>query len=259
MSDTTLERARVPYADPALYDLIYSWYDPDLAFYVDAAKAAGGPVLEVACGTGRILIPTLEAGADIQGIDLSPAMLDRLRAKAHARWLEPDVRVGDMRDFTMPRRYRLITIPFRAFLHLLTSDEQIAALRCVREHLEPGGAMILNVFFPSFTYVLEHDGKRALERAIEDPDTGDRYEIWSTPRYDRVNQIVTSEREVIGPIGGPDPPVRRTGFTLRWVFRWEMELLLRAAGFNRWDVRGGFDGKPLEHESDEMVWTAWRD
>lgn len=247
------------YADPALYDLIYSWYQDDVDYYVGAARDAGGPVLEIACGTGRILLPSLEAGADIQGIDVEPAMLERLRAKAAARGLRADVHAGDMRDFTMPRRYRLITIPFRAFLHLHTIEDQIAALRCIREHLEPGGALTFNVFFPSYTYVLEHDGKRGLEREIVDPETRDRYAIWSTPRYDVVNQRLTSHREIVGPLGGADPPVRHTGFTLRWIFRWEAELLLRAAGFLRYHVAGGFDGRPLAHESDEMVWTAWRD
>ncbi len=243
------------YTDPALYDLIYSWYDADLAFYLEKARAARGPVLEAGCGTGRILIPTLAAGVDIEGIDREPAMLARLKDKAAAQKLAPRVHVADMRDFTMPRHYALITIPFRAFMHLATTDDQIRALRCMREHLQPGGFLVFNLFFPGFRYIVEHHDQRMHERDVTDPEGGQSVSIWSTPHYDAVNQILTSEREVLDSTG----ETKRYGFTLRWTFRYEMELLLRAAGFQRFQVWGGFDRRPLEHEIDEMVWTAWRD
>src|SRR6266516_7147029 len=84
----TMQRNQdTPYVDPELYDLVYSWYDADLAFYLETARAARGPVLEAACGTGRVLIPTREAGVDIDGFDREPAMLERLRAKAACRGL----------------------------------------------------------------------------------------------------------------------------------------------------------------------------
>src|SRR6185503_13374195 len=131
------------------------WYKVDIDFYVAAAKAARGPVLELACGTGRVMIPCLEAGADVDGLDLRADMLDALRRKAAAKGLVPRVVQGDMRDFTMPRRYSLITIPFRAFLHLQTTDDQLRALRCVRDHLEPGGALLFNVFHPGFEHLID--------------------------------------------------------------------------------------------------------
>ena len=243
------------YTDPAAYDLIYSWYDVDIAFYIDQARAARGPVLEVGCGTGRILIPTLAAGVDIEGFDREPGMLERLESKAAAQKLQARVHVADMRDFTMPRKYALITIPFRAFMHLMTTDDQVRALRCMREHLQPGGALVYNLFYPGFRYIVENDGKRGHERDVTDPARG-TVSIWSTPRYDLVDQTLTSEREVIYADTGETV---RYGFTLRWTFRFEMELLLRAAGFQRFQVWGGFDRRPLEHETDEMVWTAWRD
>ena len=88
------------------------------------------------CGTGRVLLPTLEASVDIEGLDLHPGMLDVLRKKAAALGPAPRVHLADMRDFTLARRFALITVPFRAFMHLLTTEDQLRALRCMREHLE---------------------------------------------------------------------------------------------------------------------------
>ena len=123
------------YVQPEVYDLYYSWLTHDIPFYVARAREARGPVLEVGCGTGRILLPTFQAGADIDGLDLHPGMIEVLRRKASALGLGPRVFRADMRDFTMPRRYALITIPFRAFMHNLTTDDQLRTLRCCREHL----------------------------------------------------------------------------------------------------------------------------
>ncbi len=250
------------YIVPDLYDAIYSWYGDDVAFYVAAARDAGGPVLEVGCGTGRILIPTLEAGADIEGIDLNPGMLEVLRAKAAARGLTPRVTVGDMRDFTLPRRFSLITIPFRAFLHNLTTEDQLATLVRCREHLAPGGTLVFNSFYPSFDYIVNHTNQvgMTLERELTLDDSGRRIEIWSHHVHDRVNQVLSADKEVrVFDAQGGVAAVHPHRFRLRWFYKAEMELLLRVAGFARWQVRGGFDGRPLERDTDEMVWTAWRD
>jgi len=247
---------RAPCVDPALYDLVYSWYDSDLAFYRAAARAARGPVLEAACGTGRVLLPIRADGVDIDGFDREPAMIRHLERKAAERGLDVHARVQDLRDFTMPRRYALIIIPFRAFMHLTTTDEQLAALTRVREHLAPEGALLFNLFYPSFAFMKERAGQRILEREFLDPASGRNVQLWDTTRYDIVNQAMQADRDV--ELRAPDGTleVHRYGFELRWSFRFELELLLRVAGFSRWDVRGGFDGRPLEREADEMVWTA---
>ena len=249
-----------PYADAELYDVIYSWYTVDIPFYVELAKRSKGPVLEIGCGSGRVLLPTLEAGVNADGLDLAPDMLKVLAAKASAKGLTPRLVQGDMRDFEMPRRYALITIPFRAFQHLDATEDQLRALRCMRDHLEPGGSLVLNLFYPAVKYVAEFANQRRLEREITHPETGLPVAMYATTTYDMVNQTLRTEREIIesdarGYVGA----TKRMGFMMRWFYRYEMELLFRNAGFARWDVRGGFDGRPLEHDTDEMVWTAWKD
>jgi hypothetical protein len=165
-----------------------------------------------------------------------------------------------MRDFTMPRRYALVTMPFRAFLHNLSTEDQLRTLRCIREHLKGGGALVFNVFHPSLERLVEPDGEERLEREFPHPETGLSVGVYSRRRIDRVNQILRAEME----IRESDPrgyagAVHSHNVTLRWVYKAEMELLLRAAGFNRYAVAGGFDGRPLERDTDEMIWTAWKD
>ncbi|HMD30950.1 MAG TPA: class I SAM-dependent methyltransferase, partial [Candidatus Acidoferrales bacterium] len=122
----------------------------DVEFYVAEARAAGGAVLELGCGTGRVLLPTARAGISITGLDASANMLARCRAKLAE---EPEavrgrtelVR-GDLADFDLGRQFPLITIPFRPFQHLLTVEQQLGCLRAARRHLAPGGRLIFDVF-----------------------------------------------------------------------------------------------------------------
>ena len=248
------------YIRPDFYDIAYSWHTDDIPFYVARAKAAGGAVLEAGCGTGRVLLPTLEAGVEIDGFDLHPGMIEVLRGKAAALGLSPRLAVADMRDFTMPRRYALITIPFRAFQHLLTTADQVAALRCLREHLEGGGALLFNVFFPSFEALVRPDGEQALEREFPHPTSGLPIAMYVSRRADRVQQVIRVEREIVeSDARGYAAATHRDRFSMRWTWKPEMELLLGAAGFSRWSVEGGFDGRPLAQDATEMVWTAWKD
>ncbi len=248
------------YTPPELYDLVYSWYDADRAFYVNRAKDAHGPVLEVGCGTGRILIPTLEAGVDIDGLDLRQGMIEICRRKAAALGRQPNLVVADMRDFTMPRRYGLITMPFRVFQHAMTTADQLRTLRIIREHLEPGGALLFNVFFPNYARLAGPDGEQVLEREFAHPETGLPVMYYTTAYRDRVDQTMRIEAEIVesdarGYVGRS----HQHEFSMRWTFRAEMELLLHTAGYTRFEVLGGFEGQPLDNDMAEMIWTAWRD
>lgn len=249
-----------PYFDPELYDVVYTQVRvDDIPFYVDLARREGGPVLEIGCGTGRVLIPSLEAGIEIHGLDLEAAMLERLRAKAAARGLVPKVFQGDMRDFTMPGRYRLVTIPFRSFLHCETTDDQIRTLRCIREHLEPGGLLALNVFYPCIDIIATLDGVRNLSIETTHVETGRPVKVYDVAHYQRALQRVSVDREVALEDETGAPTTVSYSFELRWIYRFEMELLLRAAGFSHFEFRGGFDGRPLTSDREEMVVLARRD
>ena len=249
-----------PYADAELYDVIFAGYREDLDFYLSAAKQARGPVLDVGCGTGRVMIPCLQAGVDMDGIDLHAEMLAVLKRKAEALGLKPRVYQADMRDFTTPRRYALVIIPFNAFVHNLTTEDQLKTLRVCREHLELGGALTISLFHPSFDLITSPEGVPALEMETTHPETGRTLRLYDTRSMDRVNQVQYSKNEIQElDAAGNVTAVHRSETTMRWTYKAEMELLLHLAGFARWQIAGGFDGRPLVSDGDQMIVTTWRD
>src|SRR5262249_37984346 len=135
-------------------------------------REAKGPVLEVACGTGRILLPCLEAGVDIEGLDLFEPMLKTLRAKAAEMRLAPRLHQADMSEFSLARRYSLVMIPFNAFIHNMTQEAQVNCLKCCREHLLPDGVLAFDTFFPSLDIIAATQDTRVLEGELPHPQTG---------------------------------------------------------------------------------------
>jgi SAM-dependent methyltransferase len=249
-----------PYETPDVYDLVLESFRDDLPFWLEEAQAADGPVLEVACGTGRVLLHLLEHGVDADGLDLYPAMLERLEAKARARGLEVRVQRADMRAFVAPRRYRRVFIAFNGFAHCETIADQLGCLRCCREHLEPGGAVVLHMSYPGMAYWLEPEGGRVLEMEVAHPVTGHPVRMYDTRQRDRSGQRQHSLTEVEElDAAGRVLQVHRFETSQRWVYRFELELLLRNAGFSRWQVLGGFDRRPLERDTDPLLAFGWRD
>jgi SAM-dependent methyltransferase len=235
----------------AFYDHIVAYLGrSDAAFYVDAAKRSGGPVLEVGCGTGRVLLPTAEAGIEITGIDLSEDMLDVCRRRLSER---PDavrsrVRLvrADMRDFDLSETFRLVTVPFRPFQHLLTTDDQLRCLACLRRHVDDGGRLILDVFNPGL-HLLSADNVG--EEIGEEPEftlaDGSRVvRTYRTTSRDLFDQTIGVE--FIYHVTRQDGSEERLvdAFPLRYLFRFELEHLLVRAGFRLESLYGGFDKKP---------------
>jgi len=249
-----------PYEAPDLYDLLFESFAFDVPYWLEVANTAGGPVLEVACGTGRILLRLLHAGVDVDGVDAYPAMLDQLREKARSRGLEPCVFQGDMRDFTMPRRYQRVICAFNAFAHCETIDDQLRALRCIREHLEPGGVLVLHMSYPSLALWTDPNGEPVLELQSTHPINGNTLQLWDTRFKNTVGQCQRSQIEVRElDATGRCLDSQRFETLQRWVYRYEFELLLRHAGYARWDIRGGFQNEPLEHDDQQMIVWAWKD
>jgi SAM-dependent methyltransferase len=247
-----------PFDDGALYDVIMGGLDIGLDFYRGLAQAAGGPVLDVACGTGRIMLPCLQRGLDVDGLDLFAGMLTRLREKAAALGLRPQVYQACMSSFRLSRRYALVMIPFNAFVHNLTTDEQITCLVCCREHLLPGGMLAFDTFFPAPAIITTPDNTRVLELETTHPDTGLPVRMYDTRSFNRVEQRQHSEMDIeMLDAAGNVTAVHHSQTTIRWIYKYEMELLLRVAGFARWQISGAFDGRPLVNETDAMIVQAW--
>jgi len=251
---------RSPFDDPYLYDVLLGDYRFDLDFYLELARQASGPVLEVACGTGRILIPCLQAGVDIDGVDLSAPMLQLLREKAARLGLRPIVYEADMRDFSLPRRYVLIFIAFNGFVHNLTTEDQIRCLRTCREHLSPGGTLVVTIFHPGLQFLSGPEGTPVLEATATDPATNLPVRIYDTRMLNRVEQLQHSQIEIQElDSEGRVAASHHSETTMRWTYKTEMELLLQAASFSRWQICGDFNGRPLTGENDIMLVYAWKE
>ena len=131
-----------------LYDHVVPYRErTDVDFFVEAARDARGPVLEIGCGSGRVLIPCARAGVPVTGLDRSGDMLAVCRARLENE--PPHVRSavnlvqGDMRQFELGRSFALATIPFRPFQHLVTVEDQLSCLACIRRHLVDGGRLVV--------------------------------------------------------------------------------------------------------------------
>ena len=229
------------------YDAIAELYDPwsrtvreDIGFYVAEARKAGGPVVELGVGTGRIAIPTAQAGVAVIGVDSSEGMLAVCRRHAKEAGVADllDLRVGDLRRPPVEARVRLVTSPFRAFLHLQSDEERLGALAAVRELLLPGGRFVFDVFAPSREDVTETDG-RWLER-----EPG----IWERADWDLEQRILTLS--VRGESG-------QTSMRLAWLPPERWRLLLERAGFEVVGCYGWFDLSPYRGGED-TVWVARR-
>jgi SAM-dependent methyltransferase len=232
----------------------------DREFYLSYARRARGPVLELGCGTGRILIPLAEAGFHVTGLERSPAMRARCRAKLAS--LPADVRRrlqvarGDMRRFRLRRRFALVIIPYRGFHHLLRAEDQMACLRAVRRHLLPGGVLLLDLFCVGASSTAPAGSARELlpETKLHD---GRRVRLTLGEEHtDWVRQ--NSEQEMIfrvrHPAGGRQ--IVRSKFSLRLFSRFEVEHLLARCGFRVTNRFGGFDKRPLSDHSPHWLFEA---
>ena len=247
-----------PFDDGDDYDILLGSLDYGLAFYQKLANEANGPILDLACGTGRVMLPLLQEGLDVDGVDLYEGMLTRLKTKAEALGLEPRLYQSDMASFSIDRQYSLIIIPFNAIVHNLTTDAQIACLECCRGHLLPGGLLAFDTYFPGAGLIMAPQGNRVLEIEMPDPKTGLTIRLWDTRRFDLVRQFQYSQMDMeFLDAEGNVADVHQTQTTVRWIYKDEMGLLLRVAGFERWEISGDFEGRPLEKETDAMIVKAW--
>jgi len=252
--------------DPAVYDAQVVGPPGDVVFYLALAKeaqAAGHPVLELASGTGRVAIPIARERVRVVGLDSSPDMLARAAEKSEGlstvRWVE-----GDMREFALPERFGLAFIAFRSFQHMLTAEDQLSCLGCVRRHLVPGGRLAVHIFNPDIFVMGQWLGARQgdLQRRGDDyrhPRTGRSAKGWESRQYHPASQEVetTFLDEELDDEGAVVSRVYRN-LRLRYIFRYEMEHLWARAGFEVEALYGDFFGGPFEDTSPEMVWVARR-
>jgi ubiquinone/menaquinone biosynthesis C-methylase UbiE len=247
-----------------VYDFQYGTTTFDLDFYVEEALASQPPVLELACGTGRVTLPIAQADVPIVGVDSSARMLEKAQEKAAKLGVLPVIWVqADMRDLDLDERFGLVICPARSFLHLLDPDDQVQALTNIREHLLPGGRFILNLFVPHLQMIHEHSTTTQqmlrLLHELTDPESGARIAVWGSRRYDVHRQRIHQQfRYEELDDEGFVVAARYRSYTLCYIWPREMEHLLARCGFGIEAVYGWFDRRPFDANSGEQIWVARR-
>jgi SAM-dependent methyltransferase len=252
------------YSEPALYDLLFPNAGEDAPvgadariqriaaserFYVDQARRSSGPVLELACGSGRLTVPVAKAGVPITGADLSAPMLAAARAKAAGAGVDIEFMEADMRTFDLGRRFNAIFITGNSLLHLLRIEDLKACLRRARSHLTPGGRLVFDISKWDLGQLAGDSGER---RPVLNAPVAGRGEITieETATYDSAEQV----RHMVWYVSGPSASdFRIIDYSLRVIFPQELLLLIEATGFGLDARYGEFTLDPFDSSSPRQV------
>lgn len=245
------------------YDEAYATKEglDDQSFYVEIARTSGGPVLELACGTGRILLPIAREGIAIHGVDSSLPMLEVLQDKLRQ---EPkdvhelvSVMHGDIRNFRSNRQYPLVIIPFRPLQHMYTVEDQVAALHTAAFHLEDEGRLVFDVFYPKFESLNSKIGEEFLE--LEWRPKCDCNKI--IRRYlrkesvDKINQTFTATF-IFRTYEGEKLVQEETEFLKMSYYTYpHLRALFLLTGLEIVEEYGSFDTSPLDNGAREMIFV----
>lgn len=245
-----------------LYDALYLGLPGEKEFYVSEALKIGGDVLEIGCGTGRITIPIAQSGVDIIGIDNSEGLLAEGKEKiSKIKQIPAEIELlyGDMRNFSLDKKFDLIIIPYRAFLHLHTPEDQKTTLRNIHKHLKDSGKLIMNMFFPRIDVIDSNMNKlgNAVKQVKVLEDKNKKIVFYDSRSYSSYNQLI-NQYFIAEELNEEGIVTSKQYFplTLRWVNRFEMEHLFELCGFKVENLFGWFDKRPFSDESEEMIWVA---
>lgn len=239
MSDTI-------YDDAPLYDLMFPDAAEPTGFYRERARLAGGPVLEIGCGTGRKLLPIAADGLDCTGLDLSEPMLAEARRKAAERGVDVTWVHGDMTSFDLGRRFGFVFCGANALLHLLDADALVSCLSAVRRHLAPGALFAFDVFNPDVRRLAAEDGvrRRRDDLTRTDPVRGE-VTVDVQGRYDAAAQVTRATWYITSASGAQiEAPL-----DMRCIFPQELPLLLALAGLRLVDRFGDWSGGAFRSDS----------
>ena len=239
------------------YDLEYDAFEADLEFYRQFARRAGGPVLELACGSGRVLRALTNLGLPLTGIDISDAMLERARARL------PDsveLLLRDMQWITEPcapanTPFGLICCAINSFLHLPDPNAQLQVLAEALHVARPDTLLILDVFAPDPGYLATLDGR--LEHGFTTMlDDGARLDKWALREHDLATQTIDST--LFFDIIATDGSIRRyvDHYHTRYIYRYELEHLLERAGWQITSLFGSYELDPYDSDSERMLVLA---
>ena len=237
------------YGDAVLYDAEDKQSQNDLPFYLAAARRARGPVLELACGTGRLALALARAGIDITGLDISAPMLALAKKKAGKEGLRVALVRGDARSFRLKRKFKLIFIPFNSMQHLEDRAGLELFFASVHSHLAPGGRFILDVFNPHPACLVRDAEELLPVFCYKDPRGKERILVEEQYSYDRAAQISRITWHYTR--GRKRFASRR--LNMRCFFPVELDALLHYNGFKILQKHGDFDRSPFSSASPKQI------
>lgn len=262
--DGELERARFETADPyaaiaELYDLEHAGYDDDLDLYRQLAQATDQPLLELGCGSGRLLVPLATAGSQLTGLDRSPPMLARAAAVVAAAGVTDRVTLcrGSMveADQVISGHFGLIILALNGLLHVATAAEQRQTLASARRLLAPGGRLVTDLLNPVPAFL------HAMEQGVQHEGSwlqagGGQVDKFASRRVFPAAQQI--ETDLWYDLTNPDSSLHRftSSFPMRYLHRAEVELLLELAGFTAWQVYGSYELDRYDDDSDRLLVIA---
>jgi len=237
------------YRDGRHYDQLFAGADQDLAFWISQAQQHGDPILELACGTGRVAIALARQGFEMTGLDNSKAMLNEAISKSAAADVQVEWIEADVRDFDLAKAFSLIIFPANALCHLLSLDDFEACLASVKKHLARGGKFVVDVFVPKMDLLVDKPGQRFPFSEYDDPDGRGRIVVTESYVYEPDTQIkrittyhaLQGEKEAEGELN------------MRMYFPQELDALIKYNGFVIEDKYGGYDKTEFGTQSEKQL------
>lgn len=239
------------------YDADFGQIDDDLPFYRELARRADGPILELMCGSGRLLVPLARAGYRITGVDISAGMLERARIHLEAAGLSGRVELleADVCVHVPAGPFKLAIIALNSFMHLTRTIDQLAVLERIHSALAPGGLLVLDLFNPNPHTLAELQSEMVLDKTflLDDGTRVQKFVVQQTDMAFQFSHVTFIYDEL-----DAENRVRRATmpFTMRWVYRYELEHLLARTGFALETVYGSYDLDDYASDSELMLVVA---
>ncbi|MGV3466061.1 MAG: class I SAM-dependent methyltransferase [Heyndrickxia sp.] len=244
------------YEDPILYDKENDPFTDDIPLLIKWASRSAGPIIDLACGTGRATIPLAKKGYEMIGVDIHKGMLEAAKRKAdnlhlQTKWIEQDCTCLDLGVLS-----EFIYMVGNSFQHFLTNEDQDRLLASVNKHLKLDGIFIFGTRFPSNEELLQPSTEE-FWRSYIDQENQNKVDVYTISNYDALNQIqhYITIRKYISE-NGEALDEKRTNIKLRYVFPKEMERVIRENGFEIVDIYKNWNEEPITNDSYQMVYVC---
>ncbi|KAF0821077.1 MULTISPECIES: class I SAM-dependent methyltransferase [unclassified Cytobacillus] len=244
------------YNDPLLYDQENGLFQGEIPYLLQWASQTDGPIIDLACGTGRATIPLAMKGHHLIGVDVHRGMLDLARKKSAELGLQIDWVEQDCRRLSLSVKSKFMFSVGNSFQHFLTNEDQDAFLSSVNKHLESGGLFVFGTRFPNGEELLQ-PANEEYWKTYNDPDNQNKVDVYTISRYDSISQVqhYTTIRKFYDQ-EGKQIDEKRTNIELRYVFPREMDRILSSNGLEIVNIYSDWKETPITCDSHEMVYVC---